>query len=81
MGVRKSNASGPASHVEHQTSQFVANFSGFHFALLFNAALPSCSKIVPAGGAGSPLPSSNLPRALWEALHGKTVLPKQSQYR
>src|SRR2546421_3513091 len=37
MGVRERRASGPESHVEHQSSQFIANFSGFHFALLLNA--------------------------------------------
>src|SRR5438045_8439579 len=34
VGVRESRASELESHVEHQSSQFIANFSGFHFALL-----------------------------------------------
>jgi len=37
MGVRERRASEPESDVEHQSSQFIANFSGFHFALLLNA--------------------------------------------
>src|SRR5438067_1478204 len=56
-GVRERRASGPESHVEHQSSQFIANFSSFHsLSCSTRAALPSCSDIVPKGGAGSPVP-------------------------
>src|SRR5438552_6862170 len=36
-GVRERRASGPESHVGHQTSRFIGHYSGLHFALLLTA--------------------------------------------